>query len=120
MTESATPVKCGRCHRALTDPRSIARGYGATCHRKRVAELAAATYTITLTGDYTDEQMVKAVTLIADGTVVHRTRKLYLAASSRGDTTYEVDAATGGCTCPAGRHGRRCYHAAAARILAAA
>lgn len=120
MDENATPVKCGRCHRALSDPRSIARGYGATCHRKRIAELAAAAYTIALTGDYTDDQMVKAVTLVADGAVVHRTRALYLAASSRGDATYQVDTGTGGCTCPAGRHGRRCYHLAAAQILAAA
>jgi hypothetical protein len=120
MNENATTVKCERCHRVLTDPRSTARGYGPTCAVKRVAELAAATYAVAVTGDYTDEQMTKAVTLIADGSIRHRIHKLYFVRSSRGDATYEVDAATGGCTCPAGRHGRRCYHAAAARIRAAA
>lgn len=119
MDESATPIKCGRCHRALSDPRSIARGYGATCARKRIAELAAATYAIALTGDYSDEQMVKAVTLIADGRIRHRIHKLYLADGSRNDV-YEIDAATRGCTCPAGRHNRGCYHVAAGRILATA
>lgn len=121
MAENAIPsTTCRRCGHKLSDPRSITRGYGPTCVRKRTAELAAATYTIAVTGTYSDAQLVKAVTLITENAIVHRTRALYQAASSHGDNTYEVDAATGGCTCPAGQHNRRCYHVAAAQILAAA
>jgi hypothetical protein len=60
--------------------------------------------------DFTTEQVGKARELIADGGIV-RTRP------SDGVTLYSAHFA--GCSCPAGIHGRRCYHVAAVRIIGA-
>ena len=29
-------VRCGRCKRVLTDPKSVKRGYGSYCYKKEV------------------------------------------------------------------------------------
>lgn len=113
MTETNAP-ECERCHRALTSAASIARGRGRACQAKVDAVAAAAVDVIPAPA------LAKAVAAIRARAITHRTRALYWAVSSNGKQTYEVDARAGSCTCPAGRHGRRCYHVYGAAILAAA
>jgi len=102
-------IKCLRCGRKLTDPRSIAAGVGRTC-RARIA--AAATVA---TG--TDDQIEKARQLVDDGGLVRIGAAVFRAMSSDGTATYEVQPAAGRCTCTAGQHGHRCYHLISAEIM---
>lgn len=67
---------------------------------------------------YKAEQVDKARELISDGGLIPFRGPVFLAVSSRGDTTYT--AASDACTCPAGMRGVRCYHTAAVRIAVAA
>jgi hypothetical protein len=102
---TTTTAKCKRCHRTLSDPASVARGYGRTCAAKVAANVTAAV------APFTQPQVDKALALIAGGGLVTSgTDSFYLA---RG--AYRTDATL--CTCPAGQHGRTCYHLIAARVL---
>lgn len=107
MTTTTAPAKCKRCHRVLRDPKSVARGYGRTCAGKVAAEVAAAVAT------FKPAQVGKAMALIADGRIVTLGGSFYQATGTGG--IYRTDASL--CTCPAGRHGRACYHSIAARVL---
>ncbi len=99
---------CRKCGRVLTDPRSIARGYGPKCFA-RMRAVAAAFKPATLT---------KALELIADsGMVPVHGGRAFIVVSSDGSTTYRT--APTGCTCTAGRFGRTCYHQVAAKLIAA-
>jgi len=115
MTATPAPTRCGRCGRTLTAAASIARGYGRGC----AAKIDAATKVVDL-ADYQAAQLAKAAELIELVAIARTAPALYLAVSSRGDATYAVDQAACTCTCPAGERGVRCYHLAAATILAAA
>lgn len=113
MTTTATTTQttqCGRCGRTLTDPESVAAGYGPVC-AKRIAEAAQ-------TSIHQPAQVAKAVELIETGgmVTVHHGRA-YRAVSSDGQRTYLV--AREACTCPAGLHGRLCYHRISVEILTA-
>ena len=111
----ATVVKCNRCGRTLTATSSIARGYGRVCHGK----IAAAAERIRAT--YKPAQITKAIETVELAAIVRTDRpNLYLAVSSRGDATYNVDQAAHRCTCPAGERSVACYHLAAADIMTAA
>lgn len=68
--------------------------------------------------EYSARQIDDALELIAEGAIVPLRRVEFLSVSSDGWDTYHT--AGNGCTCPAGRKGTRCYHTAAARLLAAA
>lgn len=112
MTNAANTTQtaqCGRCGRTLTDPDSIAAGYGPVCQR-RIAEAATASA-------HQPAQIAKAVELIETGgmVTVHHGRA-YRAVSSDGQRTYLV--AGEACNCPAGLHGRLCYHRVAVELLA--
>jgi hypothetical protein len=97
---------CLRCGRKLTK----STGFGPTCARKiRAAAVEAAK------ADFTEAQAEKAAELIADGGITLQAPGLYVAVSSKGDTTYATDGHS--CTCPAGAKDRRCYHELAAVIL---
>jgi hypothetical protein len=113
--ESSTVVeqaKCLRCGRTLTATSSITAGYGRICRaRIRAAALAEALR------DFTAAQIDKARELIADGALVPMRAGVWQASSSDGSSRYLVAWQT--CSCPAGIHGRRCYHVAAARMVAA-
>lgn len=105
---------CRKCQRPLTSLRSIREaarngGYGRGCARK-IDHAAQAS---------TDQpaQVAKATQLIEDGALDHVAGSTWLAVSSDGSTRYEVDAAAGTCSCPAGQHGRRCYHAIAVEFV---
>ncbi|HET9889700.1 MAG TPA: DUF6011 domain-containing protein [Mycobacterium sp.] len=113
-TKTAAPATthCRRCHRRLSDATAVARGYGRTCWAK-VQEAARAA----AEGEPTS-RMEAAVEAIEDGAVVHQTLDLWLVVSSKGDEVYTADLGTGGCTCKAGEHGRRCWHVLAAELLA--
>lgn len=114
-TATAT-AKCNRCGRTLTAARSVANGYGRTCK----AKIAAATRATDLT-EYKPVQVAKAVEVIELGGILRADRAaLYLTVSSDGTARYRVDQAEHTCTCKAGERGLRCYHLAAADILAAA
>jgi hypothetical protein len=109
--ETEEPVRCTRCGRRLSDPKSIARKTGRTCEAKLQAAFA-------LIGEtFSARQIEAAIELIADGGVVVGPRGACLAVSSRGDEVYAVNPAAGTCTCKAGQHGRLCYHIAAALAL---
>jgi Family of unknown function (DUF6011) len=111
MATTQVTAKCQRCGRILTDPKRVATGLGRTCQAK-IAEAAKAL-------EQPAGQVEKAVELIEDGALVHWTRDLFVAVSNDGVTVYEVDAAAGSCTCPAGVNGRHCYHRIAAEIVQA-
>lgn len=70
--------------------------------------------------DYKPFQIDKARELIEQRGIVPSVRRpgFYTVASSDGTTTYLVHSAA--CSCPASRHGRRCYHLAAVALLEAA
>lgn len=105
---------CARCGRTLRSATSIAAGYGPTCAR-RIREAAKV---VDLTA-YKAHQVEKATELIEQGGII-RTGHLYLAVSTDGAIRYETSPAAGTCTCKAGERGLRCYHLAAATVLAAA
>lgn len=108
MTKTA---KCRRCGRTLTDPKSIARGYGRTCAR-RVAEQF-----VIVAARYSTQQVDKAIELIGDGAIERISAVEFAAVSSDGTTVYVTTPAA--CSCKAGMFGRACYHRAAAELLAA-
>jgi Family of unknown function (DUF6011) len=110
---TSQPARCLRCGRTLTAPASVKASYGPTCRaRIRAAALAAA-----LDG-FTTAQADKARELIADGGMVPTGHAgVWRAVGSDGAALYL--AAPQACNCPAGLHGRACYHQAAARVLTA-
>ncbi len=111
VVEAPVTHRCHRCSRVLSDPKSVSRGYGATCWR-RVAEA------LTLIGEtFSAAQIVAATELISDGGVVVGPHGTCIAVSSRGDETYVVNPVAGTCTCKAGRYGRLCYHVCASLAL---
>lgn len=114
MNTKAAHTNCHRCGRKLTSATSSARGYGRVCATK-VREAAK----VVNLSEYKAAQIESAQELIADGAILPLRGRIYLAVSSDGLTTHRT-ATTGQCTCPAGLKGRRCYHVAAAQILAAA
>lgn len=116
MDTTPTPAKCLRCGRKLTAARSISNGYGRTCRARIIASAGKAVER----AEYKPVQVAKAVEVIELGGIVRTTPALYLAVSSDGATRYEVDQVARSCTCKAGARGVRCYHLAAAEILAAA
>lgn len=68
----------------------------------------------------TTAQLVKAAELIEDGGVrPFGTPGLFLVVASNGRRHYVVNANSETCTCPAGEHGRACYHVVAVRMLSA-
>ena len=112
--DTAEQTRCHHCHRVLRSARSIARGYGPTCHRKiRRATAAQAT-------THKPAAIDKARELIEQHAIVPlRGRRVFAVISSDGTRTYRT--AAQGCTCPAGIRGRHvCYHRVAAQILALA
>lgn len=112
-TTGTHTAHCLRCGRTLRSAASVKASYGPVCRaRIRAAALAEALR------DFTAAQRDKAAELIADGALVPVRRGIFRTVSSKGDAQY-LTAATGQCNCPAGLRGRRCYHGAAARTLAA-
>lgn len=107
---------CLRCGRALRRPTTD--GYGPKC-RTRIRKAAAAAKAAIL-APFKPAQAAKAVELIEQGGVIPlRGRRVFLSMSSDGLTAYRT-AVTGQCNCPAGLKAVRCYHVAAARIVALA
>jgi hypothetical protein len=105
-------AKCLRCHRPLHAASSVKAHYGPVCRaRIRAAALAEALR------DFTTAQVEKAREMLADGGLVPMRSGIWQATSSDGASTYLVAWQT--CNCPAGLHGRRCYHVAAARMASA-
>lgn len=115
-TTTTQTVKCNRCGRALRSAKSIAAGYGPTCR----AKVAKATADLTGADTYQAFRVTKAAELVELAAIVRTAPGTFQAVSSRGDVVYVVDQAAHACSCPAGEHGRACYHLAAADILAAA
>lgn len=110
MTKTATPTAtCKRCYATLTSAASIARGRGAHCERLARKEAAVA--------DYKPAQVTAALELIEDGAIIPIRSKVFRTVSTDGAELYLT--APQGCSCPAGVKGRRCYHRAAATMLAA-
>jgi len=114
MNASQATAKCLNCGRTLSSDGSIARGYGRTCARK----IRTATNAADLNG-FKATQIADAVELIEDAAIVQIRPRVYRSVSSDGTALY-LTAATGQCNCPAGLRSVRCYHVAAARMLAAA
>jgi hypothetical protein len=103
---------CQDCGRRIWAAASVAAKRGSGCRAKirRAARAAQA--------DVKPGQLAKAVELIDDGGIVPVSRPgIYAATSSDGTTIYVTNLNDGTCTCPAGQHGRYCYHLAAASIL---
>lgn len=115
MTTTTDPrPRCRKCRHVLRSAKSVALGYGPTCMR-RIKENAAVAAT-----DFKPVQVEKAMELITDGGLVPSIRpRLFFAVSSRGDESYLINTIDNSCDCKAGARGVRCYHLAAAQILAA-
>lgn len=113
MTATAAHTNCLRCGRALRSQASAARGYGRTCATK----VRQASQAVDLT-DYKPSQIDSARELIEDGAIVQIRPRVYRSVSSDGTALY-LTATTGQCNCPAGLRSTRCYHVAAALLLAA-
>jgi alanine racemase len=101
MNAEAKPARCARCGRKLTSAKAVANGYGRTCKTK----IAKAAKVVDL-AEYKAFQVAKAQELIELRAIVRTAPATYLAAAT--------------CSCKAGERGIRCYHLAAADILAAA
>lgn len=114
MNTQQTTTKCINCGRTLTSATSITRGYGRTCATK--IRQAQATAQLT---DFKPAQIADAVELIEDAAIIQIRPRIYQSVSSDGASLY-LTATTGQCNCAAGLRGIRCYHVAAARMLAAA
>lgn len=106
---SETHTNCTRCGRKLTSPTSITRGYGKGC---------AAKIRRTTVEGFKPDQIDAARELIEDGGIIQIRPRIYRTVSTDG-TEYHLTATTGHCTCKAGIRGTRCYHIAAALLLAA-
>lgn len=115
-TTATVTTKCNRCGRALRSEKSVKAGYGPTCKAK-VAQAAKA---IAETAVYKEFQMTKAVEVVELAAIVRTARAAFQVVSSNGHDVYLIDQTAHTCSCPAGEHGRICYHLAAADILAAA
>lgn len=117
---TATTAKCASCGRTLRNPASIAARRGPKCRAKIARAITTATAAGKLAA-YKPVQVTKAVEVIELAAIARiRRTTAWVAVSSRGDATYTVDIHTRSCTCPAGERAIRCYHLAAADILAAA
>jgi len=99
---------CSRCHRKLTDAKSIERGRGPVCERKYRAAIEEATK------QTSDGIVAKALTLLANGGVVRNAQDSFYTVTS-GDNTYRTDRAL--CTCLAGQNGRVCAHRVAVNLV---
>jgi uncharacterized Zn finger protein len=108
-------TKCRSCHRVLRSASSIAAGIGPTCARNEKRKQAAAELIVQ---QYTHQQVKKAAALLTAGSVTQIDLHTFQAVSASG-ARYDVDTTRAACTCPAGQHGRACYHLAAAQLLAA-
>jgi hypothetical protein len=103
-------VKCTRCDRPLTDPKSRQRGRGPVCERKHRAAIEAAT-------KLTSPSMVgRALALVANGGVVQNAQDSFYTVTTEGGS-YRTDRAL--CTCLAGQNGRTCYHLLAVCLVEA-
>lgn len=99
---------CTRCHRALTDPKSIERGRGPVCERKYQAAIKKAT-------QLTSASIVgQALALVANGAVVKNGSDSFYTVTTEGGT-YRTDRTL--CTCRAGQNGRVCKHLTAVVLL---
>lgn len=111
LTLEPAETRCLSCRRRLRSARSVARGRGPRCWAKVLASAAAE-----LAGEYSGDQLGKARELLELGAVIPtRRRHVFRVVSSSGTHPYVT--AIQACTCPAGLHGRRCYHRAAVTIL---
>lgn len=108
-TETSAPTgMCTRCHRVLTDPKSIERGRGPVCERKYRAAIEEAT-------KLTSPSIVgQALALVANGAVVKNGTDSFYTVTTEGDT-YRTDRTL--CTCLAGQNGRPCKHLMAVVLL---
>lgn len=108
ITTAVATGKCKRCDRALKDPKSIERGRGPVCERKYRAAVEEASK---LTSE---AQVVKAVKLVAAGSVQpNESDSFYTISTQNG--IWRTDRSL--CTCPAGQHGRICYHRVAVCLI---
>lgn len=105
-------VRCARagCGRRLTSPKSIAAGVGPVCARKLAAQVEE------IRTRFGRVKFTQAASLIAAGGVrpIRGTREFRVTGRT---ATYRTSAV--GCTCPAGKNHRDCYHLVAAKLLTA-
>lgn len=105
-------VRCARagCGRRLTNPKSVAAGVGPACAKKLAAQAEA------VAARFKRTQVHRALMLIGEGKVrpVLGTRSFTVAGATG---TYTASAV--GCTCPAAKNHRDCYHLVAAKLLTA-
>jgi hypothetical protein len=110
-------AQCKRCGRTLTDPKSVAAKLGPVCTKKRAAEQRAAA----VIAKHQPAQVDKAIELIGDAGILPTSSVragVFTVVSSNGVDRYTTTPTR--CTCPAGTHGRTCYHLVAAELMFAA
>lgn len=118
ITETATEARCLRpgCNRKLTDPKSVATGYGPRCAAKIRAAAKAADLSA-----WTASQIEDARQAIEDGAVVPSSREgVFHVVSSDGEEVHRT--AEHGCNCTNGlktHQPRPCWHRCAVVIVLA-
>jgi hypothetical protein len=106
-------LRCGRTRRFHSaQAAAAAKPYGRIC-----GALVRAAAIAEVVKGFKDAQVEKARELISDGGLVPLRAGIFRAANSAGDGSYLV--ARQACACPAGIHGRLCYHRAAVAIVLA-
>ena len=107
--EMPNTARCGRCHRILRSPASIARGKGDRC-----AAIEAAF------DGLSDKQRAKADQLITDKGIVKVRAGIYKMTAEGGEVTHTASV-NGNCTCEWGVRRtsatkKTCYHVAVAKL----
>jgi hypothetical protein len=117
ITTAEHTAKCLNCGRTRHF-RSAAAAAKAAPHGRICAAKIRKAAVDAVFADFTPAQREKAAELIRDGGLVPTSRPgVFRTVGSKGDVTYLTHSAA--CSCPAGLHGRLCYHLAAARVLTA-
>ena len=109
MKIKSTPCMNPGCGRKLTAKRSVSRMVGPVCARKLDHRMAAAL------AEFKPETVRKALAAIADGRFT--TEPGMVSCWSSDDVTRYQGVTRYSCPCPAGSHGRKCYHRAGFLLL---
>lgn len=113
-TTASRTTNCKRCHRLLTDPKSVARRLGPVCAKKHAAAQRASV----VIASHKPATVDKAIEAIGDSAVLPVAAGLFLVTASDGSKAYETTSTS--CTCTAGVYGRLCYHRVAVELVLAA
>lgn len=101
-------IKCRRCHRTLKSARSRKAGIGRVCARLEKLQVIIDTF---------PHWQIEKAKEVLDLGAFQQDGDLFKILSSSGEDIYMTT--PDACTCPAGQHGKMCYHSVAVLMLTA-